>query len=188
MNSGKLRNDIRIRKTAAVTLGCLIGILVITDGFSVAATKRPPASSTFDPPSAATSDQEKIVERVNQLVNEFRKEQGLAPLVVSPFISAEARQHSIDMSRDGRISHNGFKQRVGKIQQKIPYRSAGENVAVNLGYKDPARAAVAGWKKSPDHRKNMLGNFSLTGIGIARGKNGSYFFTQIFIEPLNRAA
>ena len=55
---------------------------------------------------------------------------------------------------------------------------------MNVGYKDPARAAVEGWKNSPGHRKNMLGKFSLTGIGIARGKKGAYFFTQIFIEPL----
>ena len=43
--------------------------------------------------------------------------------------------------------------------------------------------AVEGWSKSPEHRKNMLGNFSLTGIGVAQGQEGRYFFTQIFIEP-----
>jgi uncharacterized protein YkwD len=43
---------------------------------------------------------------------------------------------------------------------------------------------VDGWKNSPEHRKNMLGDFSLTGIGIAQSNDGGYFFTQIFIEPL----
>jgi uncharacterized protein YkwD len=54
---------------------------------------------------------------------------------------------------------------------------------VNVGYDNPARVAVEGWSKSPEHRKNMFGNFSLTGIGIAQREDGRYFFTQIFIQP-----
>ena len=57
-----------------------------------------------------------------------------------------------------------------------------QNVAVNAGYDDPAAAAVEGWKKSPEHRKNMLGDFNLTGIGVTRGEDDRYFFTQIFIR------
>jgi uncharacterized protein YkwD len=56
--------------------------------------------------------------------------------------------------------------------------------ALSVGHEDPARTVVEGWRKSPEHRKNMLGAFSLTGIGVAQSKNGGYFFTQIFIEPL----
>ena len=81
------------------------------------------------------------------------------------------------------ISHRGFAERIKDIQKKIPYRAAVENVAVNRGYNNPAEAAVEGWSKSPEHRMNMLGNFSLTGIGVAQGQEGSYFFTQILIEP-----
>lgn len=126
-----------------------------------------------------------VVARAHRLVNEFRKEQGLQPLTLNQMISAEAREHSADMARNGgSISHRGFNQRLQDIREKIPYRAAAENVAVNVGYDNPARAAVEGWKKSPEHRKNMLGEFSLTGIGIAQGKDGRYFFTQIFVQPL----
>jgi uncharacterized protein YkwD len=58
------------------------------------------------------------------------------------------------------------------------------NVAAAVGHENPAGTVVDGWKNSPEHRKNMLGDFSLTGIGIAQSNDGGYFFTQIFIQPL----
>lgn len=135
----------------------------------------------------STKDEQysELVNRVHRQVNEFRREHGLKPLTLDPIISAEAREHSAEMARSGKtISHRGFNQRLEDIRKKIPYRAAAENVAAAVGYEDPARTVVEGWKKSPEHRKNMLGDFSLTGIGVAQGKDGTYFFTQIFIKPL----
>jgi uncharacterized protein YkwD len=139
--------------------------------------------------SATQPAQEKhyseLVDRVHQQVNDFRREHGLKLLRLDPTISAEAREHSAEMARSGNtISHRGFKQRLQDIRKKIPSRAAAENVAASVGYDNPARTAVDGWKNSPEHRKNMLGDFSLTGIGIAQSKDGGYFFTQIFIEPM----
>lgn len=136
-------------------------------------------------PSAKDEQYSELVNRVHRQVNEFRREHGLKPLTLDPIISAEAREHSAEMARSGKtISHRGFNQRLEDIRKKIPYRAAAENVAAAVGYEDPARTVVEGWKKSPEHRKNMLGDFSLTGIGVAQGKDGTYFFTQIFIKPL----
>jgi len=155
-----------------------------------AAGQYPPASSPgreVASPGAAVKDNEnsEVLSRVHRLVNELRQEHGLEPLTLDPIISAEASAHSADMARNtASISHRGFNQRLQDIRSKIPYRAAAENVALNVGYDNPARTAVEGWKKSPDHRKNMLGDFSLTGIGIARGEDGGYFFTQIFVQPL----
>ena len=165
-------------------LFCLF-VLGLTSSISSvlgAADEHGPPSS----PDATIKDQENadVVARVHRLVNEFRGGHGLAPFTLDPIISAEASEHSADMARHaGWISHRGFKQRLQDIRHKIPYRTAAENVAANLGYDNPARAAVEGWKESPEHRKNMLGDFSLTGIGIARGEKGGYFFTQIFVQP-----
>jgi uncharacterized protein YkwD len=77
------------------------------------------------------------------------------------------------------FGHDGFSQRVKAIG--IPYKKAAENVAFNQGYTDPATVAVKGWIKSDGHRKNMEGDFDLTGIGIAQNARGEYFFTQIFV-------
>jgi uncharacterized protein YkwD len=126
-----------------------------------------------------------LVNRVHRQVNEFRRDHGLKPLTLDPTISAQAREHSADMARSGStISHRGFNKRLENIRKQIPYRAAAENVGSVVGYENPARAAVEDWKNSPEHRKNMLGNFSLTGIGIAQSKDGGYFFTQIFLQPM----
>jgi uncharacterized protein YkwD len=83
------------------------------------------------------------------------------------------------------ISHRGFDARLENIRKRIPVRAAAENVAAAKGEKDPARTVVEGWTKSAGHRKNMLGDFSLTGVGVAQSKDGTYFFTQIFVKSAN---
>jgi uncharacterized protein YkwD len=55
-------------------------------------------------------------------------------------------------------------------------------VTANMGYENPAREAVESWKNSQGHRNNMLGDYDLTGIGVARNAQGHYFFTQIFLR------
>ena len=135
-------------------------------------------------PRAKEEHYSDLVDRVHRQVNEFRRVHGLKPLMLDPLISAQAREHSADMAQKGKtISHSGFNQRLQEIGKKIPYRAAAENVAASVGYKNPAQTAVEGWKNSPEHRKNMLGDFDLTGIGVAQSKDGGYFFTQIFLKP-----
>ena len=45
-----------------------------------------------------------------------------------------------------------------------------------------AREVVDGWLHSPGHRRNIEGDFRLTGIGLAEGSNGMIYFTQIFVR------
>jgi uncharacterized protein YkwD len=88
------------------------------------------------------------------------------------------------MARNGEsITHRGFDLRMKEIGKKLAFWTAAENVATNSGYEDPGSRAVEGWKNSPGHRKNMLGDFTLTGIGVARSRPGAYYYTQIFLKP-----
>lgn len=116
-------------------------------------------------------------------INQYRKSKGLSPLTIDARINQQALAHSQAMA-SGKVpfSHAGFEQRVKTIGKTIPYQSAAENVAYNMGYQDPATQAVQGWLKSPGHRKNIEGQFNLTGIGIAKNAKGEYYFTQIFIR------
>ncbi|OCR00522.1 serine protease [Oscillatoriales cyanobacterium USR001] len=120
---------------------------------------------------------------VHERVNKYRASRNLPPLTLNSSIIEQARIHSQNMA-NGKVpfSHNGFQQRVDIIGKSITYRSAAENVAYNLGFSDPDRNAVEGWIKSPGHRKNMEGDYNLTGIGIAKNPKGEYYFTQIFIQ------
>jgi uncharacterized protein YkwD len=116
------------------------------------------------------------------LVNKYRQSRNLPPLVADPDISAQAKAHSEQMARSGNMSHDGFNERVASVAKTIVYRNAAENVAYNMGYGQPDLVAVQGWIESPGHKKNMIGQFDLTGIGVARGAKGEYYFTQIFIR------
>jgi uncharacterized protein YkwD len=78
------------------------------------------------------------------------------------------------------FSHDGFSRRVKRISRFLPYSMAAENVAYNKGYSDCAQKAVQSWLKNTKHRKNIRGDYRLTGIGVAKNPEGVYYFTQVF--------
>lgn len=125
-------------------------------------------------------DPEMLEQQVHQLVNQYRVSRNLPPLTLDARISQGARIHSQVMSRQDSLSHDNFEERVQIIAKTISYRSVAENVAFNSGYSNPANQAVQGWRESTGHRRNMEGDFDLTGVGIVKNRDGKYFFTQIF--------
>jgi len=62
------------------------------------------------------------------------------------------------------IGHDGFKKRFNKVTFYI--KSMSENVAWNQNAIDPINGAVVGWINSPGHRKNLLSQSNICGIGI----------------------
>jgi uncharacterized protein YkwD len=144
----------------------------------------PPVISNPSPttPAAPELPSNAIEQQVFDQINAYRQSKGLVPLAYSAVIAQQSKQHSVEMSQRGAISHDGFEQRVEAIAQSIRYRSAGENVASNRGYADPASKAVTGWLNSPGHLQNIEGNFNLTGIGVVQAPDGTYYLTQIFIR------
>jgi uncharacterized protein YkwD len=119
--------------------------------------------------------------RVFEKVNQYRVSEGLPPMEMTALLVLEARKHSAAMAA-GRVpfGHEGFRERVRNAG--TPYQAAAENVALNKGVKDPANQAVQGWIKSNGHRSNMEGDYNLTGIGIAQARDGTYYFTQLFLR------
>ena len=56
-----------------------------------------------------------------------------------------------------------------------------ENVGANNYDRSAAPGtAVSEWLRSSGHRKNIEGNFAVTGVGIAHAGD-TFFFTQIFL-------
>ena len=118
-------------------------------------------------------------------VNEFRAKHHLAPLKMVNTISTEAAQHSRDMANK-RMSfgHQGYNGRIKRLYKKVTLcRGGAENVAY---YKLDAKKLVDAWVASPGHRQNIMGNYNLTGIGIAHGKKGWAYYTQIFLRSDNQ--
>ena len=122
--------------------------------------------------------------RVHRLVNEHRVTQGLKPLAFSLEVSAIARRHSRDMA-SGRVGfgHGGIESRRQEIIASIAQAGVGENVAmVPKRSSHAGSAAVSNWLESPGHRRNIEGSYDLTGVGIAQGPAGEYYFTQLFVR------
>ncbi|CAL1517589.1 CAP domain-containing protein [Chitinophaga sp. MM2321] len=149
-------------------------LLVVFAAFQVSACSR--ATSRVDSTNGGKSMDEQIL----YYTNKFRHSKGLKPLQLDETISQQARRHSRDMAsgRTG-FGHEGFEDRVAVVTKKMGrVGAAAENVA--YGTLD-AEAVVNGWIKSPGHRRNMLGDYTLIGIGTA-DKGRITFFTQVFIK------
>ncbi|HHF7353267.1 TPA: CAP domain-containing protein [Legionella anisa] len=114
-------------------------------------------------------------------INEYRQKHGLSKLTMDNHMVIQARQHSQDMANHRMpFGHQDFGKRVAKLRSQIKNTGgAAENVAYN--YKT-AQIVVSQWVKSPGHRRNIVGNYNLTGVGIARDKQGKLYYTQIFLQ------
>jgi len=124
-----------------------------------------------------------LTQQIHEGINEYRAERNLSPLSLNSYISQQAEIHSQNMAQQAvKFSHDGFEARIQALDGFVVYRRAAENVAYNQGYENPARKAISGWIESKGHHKNMVGDFDLTGIGVAKNKQGEYYFTQIFIK------
>jgi len=122
-------------------------------------------------------------------VNQERQAHGRAPLVTNDWLAAEARKHSQAMAT-GRVTfgHDGFQGRFVAAQKAIGAVGFGENVAYDYSHKPNVVAEVVrNWMASPVHRKNILGDYIVTGIGIHPGEGGKIYFTQLFARQRTEA-
>lgn len=116
--------------------------------------------------------------QLHTLVNEFRKQQGMAELETFEQLNVAAKQHSEDMFLQQYMSHDS--PTYGSLQKRladdgIDYKRASENVAMSYG---DAIEAVHGLLNSKEHRKEMLGeSYTAAGMGVYYD-----YYTQIFIE------
>ncbi|WP_058535753.1 CAP domain-containing protein [Legionella saoudiensis] len=114
-------------------------------------------------------------------INAYRKQHGLSPLKMENNMVREARLHSQDMATHRMpFGHQGFGKRITRLHKQIKNTGAGaENVAYN--YKN-AHIVVQQWLRSPGHKRNIVGNYDLTGIGVIRDKHGKLYYTQLFLR------
>ena len=159
-------------KSRSRLLSSILGLaLVAASAAEPDSCRRAPADE-----SAYAGLEAEVVRRVN----EYREKEGLSKLRLDRRLVEQARRHSASMAAgDTEFGHDRFRDRVEATE--IRFAAAAENVGQNQGFSKPATQAVANWIKSDGHRKNIVGDFDLTGVGVARSPGGVYFFTQIFI-------
>lgn len=125
------------------------------------------------PPTAAQQQQIQIVIAET---NKLRAAQSLPAVKYDAMLSAYAQRRAEEIV--GRFDHD-------RPDGNQPYHSELKgNSAENLlaGLKD-GTAAVEGWRKSPAHYKNIMGNgHTRIGVGIVQvpGSTSGYYWVQIF--------
>jgi uncharacterized protein YkwD len=194
--------------TAVVIAG---GLLVSgsAPAVSTPAVSTPAVSTTVplaDSPAAASSCTTKgpkssvrlrIARKTHRLVNDQRRQNGVAALEVDPGVTNAATKHSNNMARTGIFSHviDGKGPADRLRDENISFTAYDENIYSSWCQKsgrsaydvhDFAQEAVSGWMNSPGHRANILNpDFTHTGIGIAaiaRDGKGYLYATQVFIR------
>lgn len=120
------------------------------------------------------------------ILNQKRLANGLEPLKWNEDVARVARFHSQNMAQYKFFSHAGIDGTMVNNRADAlglnHWRSIGENIAFNLGFKKPVESACEQWMQSPAHKENILDKrWKETGIGIAVAQDGTFYFTQVFM-------
>jgi uncharacterized protein YkwD len=153
--------------------------LMFISSFSACAQKATHATITYS--NSGDIDTKGMEKDILYYINQYRNSIGLPALQIINAASEQATQHSIEMAnRATPFGHEGFDERIDNIVKKIGFvHASAENVAYG---KLTAKEVVDLWLNSPGHKKNIEGNYALTGIGLAKDAEGLVFYTQIFLR------
>jgi uncharacterized protein YkwD len=132
-------------------------------------------------PSNGSALEAELLARVNRV----RGDHHLVALVRRNDLDRVALAHSTDMAQRGYFSHQSPEGAnvIYRLEQHgvTDMRLAAENLGKTT-QADPSAQIVRSWLQSPDHRSNLLAPaLNFTGIGIARGADGSLIYTQVYI-------
>ncbi|MEC3992397.1 CAP domain-containing protein [Actinacidiphila sp. DG2A-62] len=167
---------------------------------AAAPTHRPtptPTATAAPTSSAPSSGADLAVQRVLDLINQARAQQGLPALTLLDGLNSSAAQHNAVMASGCGLSHQcpgepAFGDR--ESANGVHWRSAGENIGVGGPVADTPEAIASmavhltqGMldEQPPDdgHRRNILSSgYTRIGIAVFRDSSGSVWLTQDFAQ------
>ena len=146
-------------------------------------------SGTVDWRLADEGSQARVVERLLvQKVNAYRADAGLPALVANRTLDGEAQSWSAHMAGARDFNHDpSMSARLRAGVDGAQLSGVGENIAYAIRGdaatgKTPEQIAdslFAQWKDSPAHNRNMLGAYTVTGVGVSY-EGGRVYATQKF--------
>jgi uncharacterized protein YkwD len=148
----------------------------------------------------ATPSPGAVRDRLFQLINDYRQQNGRGRLQANPtltgvaqgYAAVEARvddrkgdEHELDGKKHwyDRLLEAGYHPALDRNRLYIVQ----ENVGVRWNDPDPAQGMFKWWLGSPHHKANIL-NTSVTefGVGVAVSRAGNYYFCVDFARPAAR--
>jgi uncharacterized protein YkwD len=123
--------------------------------------------------------------RFHGAVNDVRVSHQLIALDRDAALDAVARAHSLDMARRRYLAHVNPEGRNPLHRLTDAGVSGFSLAAENAGATDrgePNREILDGWLASSVHRRNLHAPpFNRTGVGIARSRDGTWYYTQLYV-------
>lgn len=169
-------------------------LLAVVCAGALASCASPPASTRL-PVSANNNHPDGSVSgRLFQEVNHCRRSVGENELQRHPGLDRLAQEHSEYLrnhrgtfSLSGKnVSHFGFEGRALIARERYQMENVSENVAAAVepgGTKTTTLINL--WKGSKGHHKNMLDEWTHSGMGVVVDSDGMVFATQIFATVSN---
>lgn len=128
-------------------------------------------------------DVKALEQKVIDLVNRQRAQNGLSTLKANWEVGRVARYKSQDMINKHYFDHQSptYGSPFNMMENfGIKFNAAGENIA--YGQRTP-QDVMNDWMNSPGHRSNILNpTYNQIGVGVAKSANGTYYWTQMFIK------
>jgi uncharacterized protein YkwD len=121
------------------------------------------------------------------MANFARAELGLAPLQMAEPLEQSAREKARDILRCDSFSHYACGREFAYWIRATGYLSsecwrAGENLAFGSGTLGSVRAIFRAWMRSPEHRENILGDYTQTGIDLTAGTLEGFAGTRVWAQ------
>lgn len=135
---------------------------------------------------AADAETARMEGRLARDVNAYRGERRLLHLRRDPRLDAVARAHSADMAQRRYLAHRSPEgdDWVARLRKAgvNDFAMAGENVG-QTNKANPNHEILSGWIHSPVHHQNLVARpYNATGIGIARAADGTFVYTQLYVN------
>lgn len=151
--------------------------------------------STENEATESLSLKQEIAIKILSKTNTIRSAQGLSDLVQDDEMDILAELHSknmIEYDFFDHVDHQGkspsdratdLDYGYSKLAENIGYVPWFENVSTcgdTRSAESIAECVVEGWKNSPGHYTNMIGNYIELGVGVAFTQDSIAYFTQVF--------
>lgn len=151
----------------------------------------------IDPPVDASAqkadpaDLQQAAAQVIKATNAFRREHGLEPVQQQEELQQAAQKFAEFMSREDLYGHHADDRTPAQRAKAAGYDycMVRENIAYRTDTRDNtadglSKTFTTGWKESPEHRQNMLGqHVTDTGVAIATQDGLTFYAVQMFGRP-----
>ena len=145
-----------------------------------------------------SSLQQIITQKIFEKTNAIRTSRGLSELAQNDDMDQLAQLHSDNMVEHNfydHVDHQGKSPSQRADDLNFEWRRIAENIAqvpwhenvLKCGNTKSAEliseCVVEGWRNSPGHYANMIGEFDQLGVGVAFTNDSIAYFTQVFRVP-----